>query len=246
MSEDTKPASSGDEVVAAEAVVVDSSGNVQAAGIVAADTDHALLVAEFADPNAALETYQALIEAETAGQITVDGVLVVRADANGQIVIQKVTDHSTKTGLKWGIVGGVVLGVLFPPSIIASAAALGVTGGVLGKLRQEHHKSELGAALTGSLAPEHVGHPRARHAAGRAGGQGDHAQGDQGHRGSRGHRDRRGHHGGFQDGRRLRETDTPAHPTSTVAVRRSAWTRRFPDPWDSVSRKPSLRPQPMA
>ena len=113
--------------------------------------------AEFADPNAALETYQALIEAETAGQITVDGVLVVRADANGQIVIQKVTDHSTKTGLKWGIVGGVVLGVLFPPSIIASAAALGVTGGVLGKLRQEHHKSELGTALTGSLAPNMSG-----------------------------------------------------------------------------------------
>ena len=91
------------------------------------------------------------------GSITVDGVLVVRADANGQIVIQKVTDHSTKTGLKWGIVGGVVLGVLFPPSIIASAAALGVTGGVLGKLRQEHHKSELGAALTGSLAPNMSG-----------------------------------------------------------------------------------------
>lgn len=41
---------------------------------------------------------------------------------------QKATDHSTKKGLKWGLVGGAALGLVFPPSIIASAAALG-TGG---------------------------------------------------------------------------------------------------------------------
>jgi len=150
-------APASDDVSVVEGVVVDGDGGVQAAGIVAADTDHMLLVAEFADPNAALQTYQALVDAEISGHLTVEGVLVVRADANGQIVIQKVTDHSTKTGLKWGIVGGVVLGVIFPPSIIGSAAALGVTGGVLGKLRQEHHKSELGASLTGALAPNTSG-----------------------------------------------------------------------------------------
>ena len=44
-----------------------------------------------------------------------------------------VTEHSTKTGLKWGVVGGVVLGVIFPPSILASAAVLGTTGAVVGK-----------------------------------------------------------------------------------------------------------------
>jgi uncharacterized membrane protein len=157
MSEETKPAASGDDVTVVEGVAVDSSGGIQAAGVVAANTDHALLVAEFADPNAALSTYQALIDAEISGHLVIDGVLVVRADANGQIVIQKVTDHSTKTGLKWGVVGGVVLGVIFPPSIIGSAAALGVTGGVLGKLRQEHHKSELAASLTGALAPNTSG-----------------------------------------------------------------------------------------
>jgi len=84
-------------------------------------------------------------------------VLVVRADETGKIVIQKVTDHSTKTGVKWGVVGGVVLGVLFPPSIIGSAVALGVTGGVLGKLRHENHKSEIAESLSGSLAPNSSG-----------------------------------------------------------------------------------------
>jgi uncharacterized membrane protein len=149
------PAAPADAAVAA-AVVVDDAG-VEAVAAVATDGSNVLLVAQFADPAAAMETYQALVDAEVAGTVTVSGVLVVKADASGKIEIQKVTDHSTKTGLKWGIVGGVVLGVLFPPSIIGSAAALGVTGGVLGKLRQEHHKSELGSALAGSLAPDTSG-----------------------------------------------------------------------------------------
>jgi uncharacterized membrane protein len=144
------------DVAVAAAVVADDAG-VEAAAAVATDGSNVLLVAEFADPAAAMETYQALVDAEISGALAVSGVLVVKADASGKIQIQKVTDHSTRTGLKWGIVGGVVLGVIFPPSIIGSAAALGVTGGVLGKLRQEHHKSELGSALAGSLAPNTSG-----------------------------------------------------------------------------------------
>ena len=153
MSEQAKPAAASRD----DLVVADDVGGIQAAGLVAADTDHALLVAEFADPEAALESYQALIDAETSGHLAVDGVLVVKADASGTIQVQKVTDHSTRTGLTWGIVGGVVLGVVFPPSIIGSAAVLGVTGAVLGRLRKEHHKSELGATLTGALAPDASG-----------------------------------------------------------------------------------------
>ena len=144
-----------DRAVAAT-VVADDAG-VEAAAAVATDGTNVLLVAEFADPAAAMETYQALVDAEISGAVEVSGVLVVNADATGKVHVQKVTDHSTKTGLKWGIVGGVVLGVIFPPSIIGSAAALGITGGVLGKLRQEHHKSQLGAGLEGALAPNSSG-----------------------------------------------------------------------------------------
>jgi uncharacterized membrane protein len=156
MTDQTKPGPSDDAAVA-DSSSAENLGGIQAAGIVAAKTDRALVVAQFPDPNSALETYQALVDAEVSGHLTVEGVLVVQADASGNIVVQKVTDHSTKTGLKWGIVGGIVLGVLFPPSIIGSATALGVTGGVLGKLRHEHHKSELGASLSGSLAPNTSG-----------------------------------------------------------------------------------------
>ena len=70
---------------------------------------------------------------------------------------QKATDHSTKTGLKWGVVGGVVLGVIFPPSILASAATLGAAGAAAGKIRQLHHRIELGKELEGAIEPGHSG-----------------------------------------------------------------------------------------
>jgi len=128
-----------------------------AVAAVATDGSNVLIVAEFADPAAASETYQALVDAEISGALAVSGVLVVEADANGKIQVQKVTDHSTKTGLKWGIVGGVVLGVIFPPSILASAATLGAAGAAAGKIRQLHHRIELGKELDGAIEPGHSG-----------------------------------------------------------------------------------------
>ena len=154
-SKDT--AAAPEQPVNAAVVVAEDDAGVEAVAGIAMQGNQALIVAQFADTDAALETYQALADAEVSGALAVSGVLVVKADASGKIHIQKVTDHSTRTGLKWGVVGGVVLGVIFPPSIIGSAAALGVTGAVLGKLRQEHHKAELGAGLAGALAPNTSG-----------------------------------------------------------------------------------------
>jgi len=158
MTDETKDtAAKPEQPVDAAVVVAADDAGVEAVAEIAVQGDQALIVAQFADMDAATEAYQALIAAEISGALAVSGVLVVKADASGKVQIQKVTDHSTRTGLKWGVVGGVVLGVIFPPSIIGSAAALGVTGAVLGKLRQEHHKAELGAGLAGALAPNTSG-----------------------------------------------------------------------------------------
>jgi uncharacterized membrane protein len=82
---------------------------------------------------------------------------VVKREADGKLEVQKATDHSTKSGLKWGLVGGIALGVIFPPSILGSAAALGAAGAATGKVRQLHHRSELADQLEGSIAPGHSG-----------------------------------------------------------------------------------------
>jgi uncharacterized membrane protein len=150
-------AGGADDTGATVVGAVGADGAVQAAGGVVTDYEYAVAVAAFADDSAAMSAYQALQDAETAGQLSIDGVLVIKTDEGGKVKIQKMTDHSTKTGVKWGAVGGVVLGIFFPPSILAAAVGTGAVGGVLGKLRNEVHKSAVGDALAGALGPNESG-----------------------------------------------------------------------------------------
>jgi uncharacterized membrane protein len=152
-------------VVAAEAddtgatvvgAIGDDAGDA-AVGAVVTDYDYAAIVAAFTDDQAAIAAYQNLSDAESEGTVQVDGVLVFKTDADLNVKIQKMTDHSTKTGTAWGLVGGALFGIIFPPAIIASAVGWGVVGGAIGKLRQELHKSDVGAALAGTLGPNESG-----------------------------------------------------------------------------------------
>ena len=130
---------------------------VTAVGAVETDGAYTLFVADFSNTDTAWEAYEALKSIEDGATVKIEGVLVVKCNAEGKLEIQKATDHSTKTGLKWGVVGGVVLGVIFPPSILASAATLGAAGATMGKIRQLHHRIEIGKELEGAIEPGHSG-----------------------------------------------------------------------------------------
>ena len=121
------------------------------------DGAYTLFVAEFSETDTAWQAYEALKRVEDGRSVEIEGVLVVKREADGTLEVQTATDHSTKHGLRWGLVGGVALGVLFPPSILGSAAVLGATGAAAGKVRQRHHNRELEAELQGSIAPGHSG-----------------------------------------------------------------------------------------
>ncbi|GAA4360651.1 DUF1269 domain-containing protein [Angustibacter luteus] len=127
--------------------------------VVAAATDgtYTLIVADFADTDAAWEAYEALKSVEDGRTVEIEGVVVVKRDADGKLEVQKATDHSTRSGLKWGLVGGIALGIIFPPSILGSAAALGAAGAATGKVRQLHHRSEVADQLEDTIAPGHSG-----------------------------------------------------------------------------------------
>jgi uncharacterized membrane protein len=141
MSEENSPAGSADEAV------------------VAAMTDgvYTLLVADFSDPDSAMQAYEAMKDIEHDGTVDIEGVVVVKRDGDGPLEVQHATDHSTRSGLKWGLVGGVVLGAIFPPSILGSAAALGAVGAGAGKVRERHHHGELEDELQGAVDPGHSG-----------------------------------------------------------------------------------------
>ena len=114
-----------------------------------------LFVADFDDTETAWEAYQELRAAEDGRHVRIDGVVVVERGTNGTVEVQKATDHSTRRGLTWGLVGGAALGILFPPSILGSAVLVGGAGAAIGKARQRHHRSELAERLEYAVPPGH-------------------------------------------------------------------------------------------
>lgn len=142
MSEEQSTTESADPIAAAAAVT---------------DGAYTLFVADFTETDTAWEAYQYLKEIEDGRSLEIEGVIVVKRDADGTLEVQKATDHSAGRGLKWGIVGGVVLGVIFPPSILGSAAVLGAAGAAAGKARQLHNRKELTEELQDAIAPGHSG-----------------------------------------------------------------------------------------
>jgi len=142
MADDQGTTDQGDEVAAAAAVT---------------DGAYTLFAADFSDTDTAWEAYEFLKEIEDGRTLEIEGVIVVKRDADGTLEVQKATDHSTRRGLRWGVVGGVVLGVIFPPSILGSAAALGAVGAGVGKAHQIRNRKELAEELQDSIAPGHSG-----------------------------------------------------------------------------------------
>jgi uncharacterized membrane protein len=190
MTEDEKPASdapAADEsqaapadddavvtgVVAAEAdphgativaAVADEDG-VEAVAVIETDYFNTLIVAEFANRDAATAAYMTLLNAEVQGQLSIDGVLTVHANDKGEINVDKLTEHSTKTGVKWGAAAGLAIGIFFPPALIPTMVSWGVAGGVLGKMRNLYHRHQVSKQLDGAIGSGNSGIVALIHAA---------------------------------------------------------------------------------
>ena len=143
---------SDEPVIAAAGAVADENG-VYAEGGIAIQGNQALLVARFADMDAASVAYEALRDAEARRAVDIQGVLVVDADDQGKISIRKLTDHHTRRGTAWGAVAGVALAIIFPPSLLVGAVAGGVVGAAVGKANNIKTKSDLAKELADVITP---------------------------------------------------------------------------------------------
>jgi uncharacterized membrane protein len=140
-----------------ESTPTEPTASEDVAAAVVTDGTYALICADFADKDAALEAYQELKDATDASRLKIEGVMVLQKAADGTIEVQKATDYRTRRGLAWGAVGGVVLGVLFPPSIIGSAVVLGGAGAGIGRLRHRHYSQQFADELASAIDPGHSG-----------------------------------------------------------------------------------------
>jgi len=155
MTDETKNTASEPEqqVDAAVGVVADDYGNVDAVAGIAVQGNQAVIVAQFADMDAAKAAYYALQDAEADRAIDIAAVLVANADYQGKVHIQKMTDHKTRNGFLWGAVGGAIIGLIFPPTIIAGAVGVGIAGAAIGKAGNVLMKSEVADELAAVIPP---------------------------------------------------------------------------------------------
>ena len=101
-----------------------------------------IFIAKFGDEAAAkqsLEDFQAM---DREGSIDlIDAAVIVRG-ADGKVRFEETADPSGKKWAKRGAIAGGVVGLIFPPTLIASAIVGGGAGGLWGKLRDKGFKDE--------------------------------------------------------------------------------------------------------
>jgi uncharacterized membrane protein len=78
---------------------------------------------------------------------------MLKKDADGKVTVVETHELTGKGGAKRGAIAGAVLGVIFPPSLIASAVLGGAAGAAWGKLRDTGIKSKAMEDLGNSLEP---------------------------------------------------------------------------------------------
>ena len=153
MTDGTKDTAAAQPPVDTVVAVAGDDAGIQAVAGIQVQGNQALLVAQFADMDSAKNAYYALVDAESKRAIDIQGVLVANADYQGKIHIQKMTDHTTRTGLKWGLIGGAIIGLIFPPTIIAGAVGVGIAGAAVGKAGNVLKKSAVADDLATGIAP---------------------------------------------------------------------------------------------
>jgi uncharacterized membrane protein len=78
---------------------------------------------------------------------------VIVHTADGKVKFEESADPSGKKWAKRGAIAGGVVGLIFPPSIILSAAVGGGAGGLWGKIRDKGFKDEDLKEIGNSLPP---------------------------------------------------------------------------------------------
>ena len=117
------------------------------------DSTLQVFVAAFGDEKQAASALKDFRAMDREGSIDlIDAVVVVR-DSEGKVTYEETADPNAKRMAKRGAIAGGIVGLLFPPSIIASAVVGGAGGGIWGKVRDKGFKDEDLKAIGESLPP---------------------------------------------------------------------------------------------
>jgi uncharacterized membrane protein len=112
-----------------------------------------VFVATYGSEDAAAAAAKDFKAAQRDGAIDLLDAAVIVHTADGKVKVEETADPSGKRWAKRGAIAGGIAGLIFPPSIIVSAAVGGGAGGVWGKVRDKGFKDDDLKEIGKSLPP---------------------------------------------------------------------------------------------
>jgi uncharacterized membrane protein len=111
-----------------------------------------VLIAAYLFEDLAKQDFDAVLKLAEQKTITVEGVVLVQKDADGEVHIAETGDHLGRKGA--GIGGGVGLVVgLFAPPLLAATAVGAAAGAVMGKFAKHRLESGIAEKMDTALPP---------------------------------------------------------------------------------------------
>src|SRR3954469_16998571 len=111
-----------------------------------------VLIAAYLFEDLAKRDFEAVLKLAESKAITVEGVVVVQKDADGEVHVIEAGDHLGRKGAKLGGGAGLAVGLLAPP-LLAATAVGAAAGGVIGKFAKHRLESSIGEKMDAALPP---------------------------------------------------------------------------------------------
>jgi arylsulfatase len=116
------------------------------------DDQKDVLIAAYLFEDLAKQDFDAVLQLAEDKMITVEGVVLVQKDAEGEVHVTETGDHLGRKGATLGGGVGLVVG-LFAPPLLAATAVGAAAGGVLGKFAKHRLESGIGEKMDAALPP---------------------------------------------------------------------------------------------
>jgi uncharacterized membrane protein len=109
-----------------------------------------VLIAVYLFEDLAKKDFDAVLQLAEDKTITVEGVVLVQKDADGEVHVEETGDHLGRKGAKLGGGAGLVVG-LFAPPLLAATVVGAAAGAVVGKFAKHRLESGIGEKMDAAL-----------------------------------------------------------------------------------------------
>jgi arylsulfatase len=120
------------------------------------DNQKDVVIAAYLFEDLAKRDFDAVLKLAEDKTITVEGVVLVQKDADGEVQVTETGDHLGRKGVKLGGGVGLVVG-LFAPPLLAATAVGAAAGGVMAKFAKHRLESGIAEKMDGALPPSSGG-----------------------------------------------------------------------------------------